>query len=285
MARRHEAAEPLDAIAMTLSFEFEKSFLEAFPIDSAARRFGDAREVASRITHEGVRLMPNMDHTAMMGDPPRLITGPLRKLGYRAGWDERTYPSPLENFEFYLITSRLPPDSPIRHEGWFDYVAAVFSIDDPAYDYFIGQGNGNPFLHHMTMGIVPPERGHESDLEYAYRLVPYMIDVRRRIQQGTGEQPSQLVMSLPHDVFINDEFRHRVPELMHGLDGGPYVIESMQGGGFLIQFFVLGGARIEVACRHRTVQAFNPRSTERFTREEISIHRDLVEKPIARIAP
>jgi hypothetical protein len=267
---------------MTLSFEFEKQFLEAFPIDSAARRFVDAREVATRITREGVVLMPNMDHTAMVGDPPRLITGPIRRFGYEPGWDERTYPSPLEGFEFYLITSRMPPDSPIRHQGWFDYIASVWSIDDGAYDYFIGQGNGNPFLHHMTMGIVPPERGDgESELEYAQRIIPYMIDVRGRIQQGTGEQPSQLVMSLPQSVFASDEFRHRLPELVAGLDGKPYVIECMQGGGFLIQFFVLGGARIEVACRHRTCQAFNPRSTERFTREEISMRKDLVEKPMA----
>jgi hypothetical protein len=163
----------------------------------------------------------------------------------------------------------------------------VWPDDQPAYDYFIGQGNGNPFLHHMTMGIEPPARGAESDLEYTYRLIPYIIDVRRRIQHGTGEQPSQLVMSLPQEVFASAEFRRRVPELVRGPGGGPggpdvpYVIEAMQGGGFLLQFFVLGGARIEVACRHRTVQAFNPRSTERFTREEISIHKDLVEKPLA----
>jgi hypothetical protein len=265
---------------MTLSFEFEKDFLEAFPIESAARRFVDAREVAKRITREGVRLMPSMDHTAMVSDPSRLITGPIRKFGYQAGWDERCYPSPLEGFDFWLITSRMPPDSPIRHQGWFDYIASVWPIDQPACDYFLGQGNGNPFLHHMTMGIEPPARGNESDLEYAVRLIPYMVDVRRRIQQGTGEQPSQLVMSLSQEVFASDEFRRRVPELVRDLDG-PYVIECMQGGGFLIQFFVLGGARIEVACRHGTSQAFNPRSTERFTREEISMRKDLVEKPMA----
>ncbi|HMG54812.1 MAG TPA: hypothetical protein VK601_15045, partial [Kofleriaceae bacterium] len=167
------------------------------------------------------------------------------------------------------------------HQGWFDYIASVWPIDDGAHDYFIAQGNGNPFLHHMTMGIEPLARGNESDLEYAHRLIPYMVDVQRRIEQGTGELPSQLVMSLPQDVFASDEFRRRLPEMVHGLDGKPYVIECMQGGGFLIQFFVLGGARIEVACRHRTVQAFNPRSTERFTREEISMRKDLVEKPMA----
>lgn len=266
---------------MTLSFEFEKAFLEAFPIDSAARRFVEAREVATRITREGVRLMRNMDHTAMMSDPPRLITGPIRKFGYQPAWDERSYPSPLEGHDFWLITSRMPPDSPIRHQGWFDYIASVWPDDQAAHDYFIGQGNGNPFLHHMTMGIEPLARGAESELDYAYRLIPYMIDVRERIRQGTGEQPSQLVMSLPSDVFASEDFRRRLPELVRGLDGKPYVIERMQGGGFLIQFFVLGGARIEVACREGTVQAFNPRSTERFTREEISIHKDLVEKPLA----
>lgn len=266
---------------MKLSFEFEKSFLEAFPIDSAARRFAEAREVASRIDREGVKLMTNMDHTALVGDPPRLVTGPIRRFGYQPGWDDRSYPSPVEGYDFWVLTSRMPPDSPLRPQGWFDYVAAVWSIDQPAYDYFIGQGNGNPFLHHMTMGIEPPERGNESELEYAYRLVPYMVDVRRRIEQGTGEQASQMVMSLPQEVFASDAFRARVPELVRDLEGSPYVIECMQGGGFLIQFFVLSGARIEVACRHATSQAFNPKSTERFTREEISIRKDVIERPMA----
>jgi hypothetical protein len=174
----------------------------------------------------------------------------------------------------------MPPDSPIRHQGWFDYVASVWPVDQAAHDYFIGQGNGNPFLHHMTMGIEPLERGNESAFDYAVRLIPYMIDVRRRIEQGTGEQPSQLIMSLPQEVFASDEFRRRVPELVKDLDGS-HMVECMQGGGFLVQFFVLGGARIEVACREGTSQAFNPKSTERFTREEISIHKDLLEKPIA----
>jgi len=270
---------------MKLSFEFEKDFLEAFPIESAARRFVEAREVASRISREGVQLMPNMDHTALVGDPPRLVTGPIRKFGYQPGWDDRSYPSPVEGYDFWVLTSRMPPDSPLRPQGWFDYIAAVWSIDQPAYDYFIGQDNGNPFLHHMTMGIEPPERGNESELEFAYRLVPYMVDVRRRIQQGTGEQPSQMIMSLPQAVFASDEFRRRVPELVSGLDGSPYVIEAMQGGGFLVQFFVLSGARIEVACRHATSQAFNPKSTERFTREEISIRKDVIEKPMAERPP
>src|SRR5262245_24135536 len=130
---------------MTLSFEFEKAFLEAFPLESAATRFSEAREVAARITREGVRLMRNMDHTAMVTDPPRRVTGPIRKFGYQVGWDDRSYPSPVEGFDFWVITARMPPDSPIRHQGWFDYIAAVWSVDEPANEYFLGQGNGNPF--------------------------------------------------------------------------------------------------------------------------------------------
>ena len=44
----------------------------------------------------------------------------------------------------------------------------------------------------------------------------------------------------------------------------------MQGGGFLLQFFVLAGGRIEVALRLGTQQTFNPKSVHKISRDEIS---------------
>ena len=44
----------------------------------------------------------------------------------------------------------------------------------------------------------------------------------------------------------------------------------MQGGGFLIQFFVLTGGRIEVALRVDTTQTFNPKSVHKISEDEIS---------------
>ena len=50
----------------------------------------------------------------------------------------------------------------------------------------LAEGYGNPFLHHVTWGIVPPERGDEDDFDYASRVVPFMVDVRERI--GRADQ-------------------------------------------------------------------------------------------------
>ena len=48
------------------------------------------------------------------------------------------------------------------------------------------------------------------------------------------------------------------------------LVEAMQGGGFLIQFFVLTGGRIEVALRVDTTQTFNPKSVHKISKDEIS---------------
>ena len=48
------------------------------------------------------------------------------------------------------------------------------------------------------------------------------------------------------------------------------MVETMQGGGFLIHFFVLTGGRIEVALRVGTTQTFNPKSVHKISEDEIS---------------
>ena len=44
----------------------------------------------------------------------------------------------------------------------------------------------------------------------------------------------------------------------------------MEGGGFLLQFFVLTGGRIELALRVDTKQTFNPKSVYKISKDEIS---------------
>jgi len=49
-----------------------------------------------------------------------------------------------------------------------------------------------------------------------------------------------------------DAIKARLPELTAGLHGKSCQVECMQGGGFLLQFFVLAGGRVEVAMRNGT---------------------------------
>ena len=53
-------------------------------------------------------------------------------------------------------------------------------------------GYGNPFIHHITFGIVPPVRAAETDLAYAGVLLRYMRQVRDAIALQTGEHPAAL---------------------------------------------------------------------------------------------
>ena len=45
----------------------------------------------------------------------------------------------------------------------------------------------------------------------------------------------------------------------------------MEGGGYLLQFFVLTGGRIEVALRVGTRQTFNPKSVHKISKDELSV--------------
>jgi hypothetical protein len=207
--------------------------------------------------------------------------GPLRTVGYLPAWDNRAYLSPVDDHELALVVSRLPPDSELRSRGWFENIAAVFAIDDASYDHFMAQGQGNPFIHHTTMGIVPLDRGaSESDLSYALRLVAYMVGVRTRVEQALGAEPGNLILAVPAEVFRDPRMRDRLPELTHGMASKTWRLEPMDGGGFLLQFFVLAGGRVELALRHGTSQAFNAASVEAISIDEISVRRDLLEKGI-----
>ena len=239
-------------------------------IANASERLKEAGEVADKITGAGVQLLPNMDHAAIFTDPPHLLAGPLKKIGYIAGWDTRCYPSPVDEQDYINVPSGLPPDSPARSKGWPDYVAVVHPVDEPAREQMLSQGYGNPFVHHLTWGIAPPKREGTGDSEYAARVIPYMADLRKRIGGAIGDEPGTLIMALPPDVVDNPELTAQLPTWIGDLDESEYQVEAMQGGGFLIQFFVLTGGRIEVALRVGTQQTFNPKSVHKISKDEIS---------------
>ena len=245
-------------------------FNDQLDIPNAPERLGEALEVARRISDAGVPLLPNPDHAAIFVDPPHLLSGRLKRIGYVAGWDTRCYPSPVDGHDYINVPSGLPEDSPARGKGWFDYVAVVHPVDEAARDHMLAQGHGNPFVHHMTWGIVPPVRDDGDDFHYAAKVIPYLAGIRRTIGETLNESPGTLVMALPESVCADDRFRACLPEWIDGLDPEEYQVEPMQGGGFLLQFFVLTGGRIEVALRSGTRQTFNPMSVHKISKDEIS---------------
>ncbi len=239
-------------------------------IENAAQRFREATEVATHVTRSGIQLLPNLEHAAIFCSPPHLVADGLKRLGYVNGWDARCYPSPVDGCDYINVSARLPRDNPFRNAGWFDYVAVVYPVDKAALHHMLGQGYGNPFIHHLTWGLVPPERTTDDNFEYASRVVPFMVEKRRIIGDAIGDAPGTLIIALPDDVLADRRFEDAFPTWIDGLAADEYQCEAMQGGGFLIQFFVLTGGRIEVALRRDTTQTFNPKSVHKISEDEIS---------------
>ena len=253
-----------------MSIRLPADFADHLQIENAGERFAEAREVAARIERAGVPLRPNLDHAAIFTDPPHLVAGPLKRLGYVSGWDARCYPSPVDGQDYINVSARLPEESPRRADGWFDFVAVVHPVDLAAREHMLSQRYGNPFIHHLTWGLVPPARDGGPDARQAEMLIRFMAGVRRRIADAIGEQPGTLIMALPPELAQDGAVVGRVPEWVGGLPRDQYQVEPMEGGGFLLQFFVLTGGRIEVALRVGTRQTFNPRSVQKISRDEIS---------------
>lgn len=249
-------------------------FGDYLTIKNAPQRFKEASEVAQKATSAGVQLLPNLDHAAIFCDPPYIVAGPLKQRGYISGWDARCYPSPVDGCDYINVSARLPEDSLERNKGWFDYVAVVHPVDNQALEHMLGQGYGNPFIHHLTWGIVPPKRNGDSDFDYAGRVVPFMVRTRTVIAESLGDEPGTLIIALPEGVLDSPKFADALPTWVEGLGADQYQVESMQGGGFLIQFFVLTGGRIEVALRSGTAQTFNPKSVQKISKDEISAVQD-----------
>jgi hypothetical protein len=245
-------------------------FSDHLAIANAAQRFEEASRVADQAAEAGVPLLRNLDHAAIFTDPPYLVSGPLKRLGYVTGWDTRCYPSPVDNHDYINVPARLGGEAPARRKGWFEYVAIVHPVDEAGREHMLSKGYGNPFVHHLTWGIVPPDRGDDDEFAYAAEVVPYMAQCRARIAEVVGEQPGTLICALPRGVLADSHFRSASAEWVAGLPSDQYQFEVMQGGGFLIQFFVLTGGRIEVALRVGTRQTFNPKSVHKISTDEIS---------------
>ena len=247
-----------------------EDFSDYLNIQNAALRFEEAASVADKITARGVELYPNLDHAAIFTDPPNLVAGPLKRLGYVSGWDARCYPSPVDGCDYINVSARLPRERRARDRGWFDYVAVVHPVDEPALEHMLSQGYGNPFIHHLTWGLVPPKRTSEDNFEHASRLVPFMVTTRELIGEVIGDEPGTLIIALPQEVIDHPSFEESLSFWINGVSPEEYQVESMDGGGFLIQFFVLTGGRIEVALRVDTKQTFNPKSVHKISKDEIS---------------
>ena len=246
------------------------NFSDYLQIENAELRFNEATEVAEHITSAGIEIYPNMDHAAIFCDPPYLVADGLKRLGYVNGWDARCYPSPVDGCDYINVSAQLSTDSQSRDDGWFDYVAVVHPVDKVALEHMLGQGYGNPFIHHLTWGLVPPMRNTTDDFDYASHVIPFMVEKREIIGNAIGDEPGTLIIALPENVIAHPKFKDVLPEWIGDLDAEEYQVESMQGGGFLIQFFVLTGGRIEVALRVGTTQTFNPKSVHKISEDEIS---------------
>jgi hypothetical protein len=240
-----------------------------FEIANAAERFAEARELGARLMAAGFRLTETPDHAAIFTDPPARVAGPLKRIGYVNGRDCRCYPSPVDGQDYINVAASLPPENPARARGWWEHVAVVHPVDDAARAQMLSQGYGNPFIHHLTWGLVPPGRTGD-DWADAEQMVRAMARYREEIGALLGCQPGDLVLALPEGVVRRPGFREAFDAWVGGLGPEFWQVEPMQGGGFLLQFFVLPGGRIEVAMRVETTQVFNPKSVHKISAEEIS---------------
>jgi hypothetical protein len=208
----------------------------------------------------------------MFTDPPQLLSGPLKRLGYIAGADNRCYPSPVDGCDYINVAASLPRSSLLREQGWPDHVAVVHPVDEVACTRMLEQGYGNPFIHHITFGIEAPELAESSGLAIAEQLIKRMVEVHRRIPALLQQSPGTLIMAVPTDILRTPEFPDRFAEWSGNLSPDQYQMEEMEGGGYLLQFFVLRGGRIEVALRHQTRQTFNPKSVHKISEDELSVN-------------
>jgi len=252
--------------------QLPENFSNFLEIKNAQDRLKEAQDVANRILEAGVSLHPQMDHAAIFTDPPHLVAGPLKRLGYVAGWDTKCYPSPVDGQDYINVPSGLPDGHPALKKGWFKYVAVVHPVDEPAREEMLSQGYGNPFIHHLTWGIQPPMGATDDLFEYTRTIIPYMVEIRETIGNTLKNQPGTLIMALPESVTQNKRANELFDTHLAQLEPEEFQIETMQNGGFLIQFFVLTGGRIEVALRIDTKQTFNPKSVHKISEDEISTH-------------
>ena len=246
-----------------------EGFEDRLRIQNARERLEEARDISRRLLEGGVALKTNADHYAIFTDPPRLIAGPLKQVGYVVGADDRCYPSPVDGCDYINVAASLPVSSPAREKGWPDHVAIVHPVDESASRRIADQGYGNPFIHHITWGIdlcgSPPS---ENSAEL---LISKMVEIRETIRRILNENPGTLIIALPREVVQGEGFQEQFHRSIGSTPKEQYQLEVMEGGGYLLQFFVLKGGRIEVALRFRTNQTFNPKSVHKISKDELSV--------------
>jgi hypothetical protein len=208
----------------------------------------------------------------MFTDPPQLLNGPLKRLGYVAGADNRCYPSPVDGCDYINVAASLPRSSILREQGWPDHVAVVHPVDEVACARMLEQDYGNPFIHHITLGIAAPEMAQSSGIGVAAQLIRRMAEVYKRIPEILRQAPGTLIMAVPKEVLSASEFSEQFARWTGNLATDQYQLEEMEGGGYLLQFFVLRGGRIEVALRYQTRQTFNPKSVHKISEDELSVN-------------
>ena len=79
-------------------------------------------------------------------------------------------------------------------------------------------------------------------------------------------------MRFQAEVLSAPEFSRNFAAWTGNLSPEQYQLEEMEGGGYLLQFFVLRGGRIEVALRYQTRQTFNPKSVHKISEDELSVN-------------
>jgi len=247
-----------------------EGFDQYLRIQNAKERFEEALDIARRLSEGGIALNTNADHYAIFSDPPRLLAGPLKQVGYVVGADNRCYPSPVDGCDYINVAASLPPLSPAREKGWPDHVAIVHPVDDSAFGRMMEQGYGNPFIHHITWGIALP--GGPLTEDPAGSLISRMVQIRERISELLSETPGTLIIALPREVVNADRFQELFHQSIGSTPKEHYQLEVMEGGGYLLQFFVLQGGRIEVALRSGTNQTFNPKSVHKISKYELSVN-------------
>src|SRR5262249_48381335 len=144
--------------------------------------------------------------------------------------------------------------------------------DETACARMFEQNYGNPFIHHITFGIGVPELSSTSGIEIVEQLIRRMAEVHRSIPTILGQSPGTLIMAVPRDVLTTAGFSQKFAEWTGNLPPEQYQLEEMEGGGYLLQFFVLRGGRIEVALRYQTRQTFNPKSVHKISEDELSVN-------------
>ena len=259
---------------MTNSFHLPEQFEESLGIQvrNARERVAEAKDIGLRLATGGLPLTPNPDHFAMFTDPPQLLAGPLKRLGYVVGADNRCYPSPVDGCDYINVAASLPRSSALREHGWPDHVAVVHPVDEIACARMLEQNYGNPFIHHITLGIKAPDLENTNGVAVAERLIRRMAEVYRQIPDILQQSPGTLIMAVPRDVLSAPHFLDGFREWSGNLAADQYQLEEMEGGGYLLQFFVLRGGRIEVALRHHTRQTFNPKSVHKISEDELSVN-------------